>query len=71
MNVAVFPRIAISGVLTFVPWNHRRLNHCFALDIEYVTWANPKSEFFYYKSPAEEDVPPAGTTEISESAGAW
>ena len=34
LNVAVFPRIALSGVVTFVPWNDRRLNHWFALDIE-------------------------------------
>ena len=51
LNVAVFPRIALSGVVTFVPWNDRRLNHWFALDIEYVTWANPKSEILHYEPP--------------------
>ena len=51
LNVAVYPRIALSGVVTFVPWNDRRLNHWFALDIEYVTWANPKSEILHYEPP--------------------
>jgi hypothetical protein len=66
INVAVFPRIAFSGVLTFVPWNDRRLNHWFALDIEYVTWANPKSEIFYYHPPAVKEAPPADMTDIIE-----
>ena len=51
LNVAVFPRIAFAGVFTFVPWNDRRLNLWFALNIEYVTWANPKSEIFFYHPP--------------------
>lgn len=55
LNVAVYPRIALSGVLTFVPWNDRRLNHWFALDIEYVTWANPRSEIIYHGSPDPEE----------------
>lgn len=55
LNVAVYPRIAYSGVLTFVPWNDRKLNHWFALDIEYVTWANPKSEILHYGPPEEEE----------------
>jgi hypothetical protein len=46
MNVAVYPHIASSGVLTFVPWNDRRLNHRIAVIIEYVTRANPKNEIF-------------------------
>lgn len=44
----MYPRFAGSGVLTFVPWNERQANHWFALDIEYVTWANPKSEILYF-----------------------
>jgi hypothetical protein len=48
LNVAVYPRIAFSGVLTFVPWVDRKLNHWFALDIEYVTWANQASEILHY-----------------------
>jgi hypothetical protein len=59
LNVAVHPRIAFSGVLTFVPWNDRKLNHWFALDIEYVTWANSKSEIIYYGSPLPMDSQPA------------
>ncbi len=61
LNVAVYPRIAQSGVLTFVPWNDRSLNHWFALDIEYVTWANPRSEILHYeqkKTPKNVKRPP-------------
>jgi hypothetical protein len=45
---ALFPRMAGSGVLTFVACNDRTVNQWFALDIEYVTWANPRSEILYY-----------------------
>jgi hypothetical protein len=55
LNVAIYPRIAFSGVLTFVPWNDRKLNHWFALDIEYVTWANSKSEILHYGVDEFED----------------
>ena len=48
---AVYPRMAIHGVLTFVEWNDRFLNHWFALDIEYCTWANPQSEIIYHSEP--------------------
>ncbi len=65
MNVAVFPRIAFAGVLTFIQMNDRRLNHWFALDIEYVTWANPKSEIFYYNPPTIEEAPPANLIEVA------
>jgi hypothetical protein len=44
----LYPRMAFEGVLTFYPINQREMNHWFSLDIEYVTWANPKSEIFYY-----------------------
>jgi hypothetical protein len=45
---AVYPRLAFEGVLTFMGWRSTQVSHFFALDIEYVTWANPKSEIFYY-----------------------
>ena len=71
LSVAVYPRIARSGVLTFVPWNDRRLNHWFALDIEYVTWANPRSEIIYHGSPVPEETaeadPPSGVDESHQS----
>ena len=51
LNVAIYPRIAFSGILTFVPWIDRRLNHWFALDIEYATWANKTSEILHYGAP--------------------
>jgi len=60
LNVAIYPRIAFSGVLTFVSWINRRLNHWFALDIEYVTWANPKSEILHH-GPTEEESTPIST----------
>jgi hypothetical protein len=65
LNVAVYPRIACAGVLTFVPWIDRKLNHWFALDIEYVTWANPRSEIMYY-GPVEALV--CGECEECENA---
>ena len=40
---ALYPRMALSGVLTFIAWNDRTANHWFALDIEYATWANPRA----------------------------
>ena len=45
---ALYPRMAMHGVLTFVGWNDRTANHWLALDIEYVTWANPRSEILYF-----------------------
>lgn len=45
---ALYPRMALSGVLTFMAWNDRTANHWFALDIEYATWANPTSEILYF-----------------------
>ena len=48
---AMHPRMAFEGVLTFVPWEDRSLNQWFALDIEYCTWANPKSEILYHDTP--------------------
>jgi hypothetical protein len=48
---AVYPRLAFGGVLTFYPLNESGLNHWFPLDVEYVTWANPKSEVLYFGNP--------------------
>ena len=47
---AVYPRLALEGLLTFKSWK-ANLNHWFALDIEYVTWANPKSEIVFFGEP--------------------
>ena len=52
---AVYPRLAFNGVLTFVPWGDGTLNQWFALDIEYVTWANPASQILQHGDPAEAD----------------
>lgn len=43
--------MAPEGLLTFVPWDIPSLGQFFALDIEYCTWANPKSELINYPSP--------------------
>ncbi|MEI7909897.1 MAG: hypothetical protein WCK77_09705, partial [Verrucomicrobiota bacterium] len=48
----LYPRMACNSVLTFVGWNDRTVNHWFALDVEYATWANPKSEMLYFGAPA-------------------
>ncbi|MBK1833520.1 hypothetical protein [Roseibacillus ishigakijimensis] len=53
----MFPRMAFEGVLTFVPWNDHALNQWFALDIEYCTWANPKSEIMYHSDPELAKLP--------------
>ena len=52
---AVYPRLAFNGVLTFVPWGDGTLNQWFALDIEYVTWANPASQILHQGNPEEAD----------------
>lgn len=48
LMAALYPRMAMNGMLTFVGWNDRTANHWLALDIEYVTWANPRSEILYF-----------------------
>lgn len=47
----VYPRMAFNGLLTFLPWDLPPLGQFFALDIEYTSWANPKSELIYYANP--------------------
>ena len=66
LNAAVYPRIAFGGVLTFVDWQDRNgfCNQWFALDIEYCTWANPKSEIIYHGDPS---VMRLGDKDIQES----
>jgi hypothetical protein len=55
---ALYPRIAAEGVLTFVGWNDRIANHWLALDIEYVTWANTRSEILYFApAPLADKMP--------------
>lgn len=46
LTVAMYPRLAAKGLLTFVPaGTHSSL---LLMDIEYVTWANPKSELVIF-----------------------
>jgi hypothetical protein len=44
--VALYPRFAKEGILTFLPADAR--SQLLPLDIEYVTWANPNSEIVYF-----------------------
>jgi hypothetical protein len=46
MTVAAYPRLAQSGMLTFVPTFAK--SQLLTLDIEYVTWGNPNSELVYF-----------------------
>lgn len=43
---SLYPRIAMNGLLTFVPVGGNA--PLFSLDIEYATWANPRSEMVYF-----------------------
>lgn len=62
---AVFPRVAFDGVFTFLIWQRKTLSHWYALDIEYVTWANPGSEVLVSHKTALLDPPWSGLPESS------
>ncbi|WP_193212036.1 beta-1,6-N-acetylglucosaminyltransferase [Luteolibacter marinus] len=72
MTVAAYPRLAQEGMLTFVPSTAR--SQLLALDVEYVTWGNPRSELVYFAagrccggpeaSPAAGQAPVLGIAEI-------
>jgi hypothetical protein len=65
----VYPRMAIEGVLTFLPWDTPVSNQWLALDIEYVTWANPKSELFFFgKSELAEKYASLRKRSVAQSA---
>ncbi|MEN8737050.1 MAG: hypothetical protein ABF337_07345 [Akkermansiaceae bacterium] len=53
LNTVIHPRAAFDGVLTFVNWKKHEMNQWLALDIEYCTWANPKSELMFWGDPEE------------------
>lgn len=46
LTAAVYPRLARRGVITFLPSDAR--SQFVPFDIEYVTWANPRSEVVYF-----------------------
>jgi hypothetical protein len=46
MTVAAYPRLAQTGMLTFVPTFAK--SQLLTLDVEYVTWGNPNSELVYF-----------------------
>ncbi len=66
----MYPRMAVEGLLTFVPWDIPSLGQFFTLDIEYCTWANPKSELINYPNPefalGDAIRPWAGWTEVTQ-----
>ena len=43
---ALYPRFAKAGILSFIPIEAR--SQLLPLDIEYATWANPKSEIVWF-----------------------
>jgi hypothetical protein len=47
----MYPRMAQNGLLTFFPWDKDTPGQFYTLDIEYCTWANPKSELINYPNP--------------------
>lgn len=61
---AVYPRAARKGVLSFVPSNAR--SQLLPLDIEYVTWANPRSEVVYFSAGGCCGTPPNGALPTGE-----
>jgi hypothetical protein len=46
LATVMYPRVAASGILSLVPSSARSL--LLTLDIEYATWANPKSQLVYF-----------------------
>ena len=50
LTVAMYPRWAAAGMLTFVPTGFH--SSMLLMDIEYATWANPKSELVIFPSGA-------------------
>lgn len=44
--VALYPRLVPGGTLTFIPTDARSL--LLPIDVEYATWANPRSECVYF-----------------------
>ncbi len=72
LTVAMYPRLAAEGMLTFVPAGTR--SSLLLMDIEYVTWANPKSELVIFPAasccgpgPIPLETVPAETA-VDESA---
>lgn len=46
LGVAMYPRMAAEGFLTFIPGSGR--SALLPLDVEYATWANPNSQLVYF-----------------------
>lgn len=46
LATVMYPRVAVSGILSLVPTSARSL--FLTLDVEYATWANPNSQLVYF-----------------------
>ena len=62
----LYPRLAFEGLLTFLIWQRKSANYWYALDAEYVTWANPASEIFFTRKIVTDESP---WRELPESNG--
>jgi hypothetical protein len=61
LTVAMYPRLAEAGLLTFVPVGFH--SSLMLLDIEYATWANPKSELIIFPTRGCCPAPPQKAAE--------
>lgn len=65
LQSAIYPRAAMNGILSFVPASAR--STLLPLDIEYCTWANPRSEIVYFGRDGACCKPPPGTKNGAKS----
>lgn len=66
LAVAMYPRVAAEGMLTFVPAGFN--SSLLLLDIEYATWSNPQSELIIF--PAGTCCAPPGAEDQSKASSA-
>jgi hypothetical protein len=66
LAVAMYPRWAAAGMLTFVPFGFH--SSLLLLDIEYATWANPKSELIIFPTGSCCASTPVLDTDFPETA---
>ena len=67
MSVALYPRLAEAGVLTFAPSTSQ--STLLMLDIEYVTWANPNSQLVFF--PVETCCSPKSISDSDHEIAAF
>ena len=54
---ALYPRLAFEGILTFLIWQRKTVSYWYAVDAEYVTWANPASEILFTRKIVTDESP--------------